>query len=98
MSWYGRKHIWFECNERCEGCAYCNGGLSACRVCGALEGSLTATCPGVRVPEEQQDKVYKENHDFIGGVWCSPEAAQRIRSRLRAARLASELSQLREIK
>lgn len=90
-----RDHIWAKCRGSCNGCNICHGGLSICTICGGAEGSLTTTCPGERVPEAQQDRVYKEGHDFIGGVWAPPEALKRIRERLKAGRLAAQLSQLR---
>jgi hypothetical protein len=42
-----------------------DGGLSVCKVCGGMEGSLTTDCPGEKVAYETDIKVYNGEIDFI---------------------------------
>lgn len=58
-----------ECSCGSAGCMICDGGLSLCKVCGALEGSLTKECPGERVPMSKQDRVYAGEIEYVGGRW-----------------------------
>lgn len=55
-------HTWYicRCRERGEDhhCPFCDGGLSACTVCGGAEGSLLTHCPGFRLTPEEQDAIY----------------------------------------
>lgn len=51
-------------------CCFCEGGLFACTVCGAGEGSLTWECPKVEVSSKDQELVYKGTLDYRDGVWC----------------------------
>lgn len=46
-----------------------DGGLSHCKICGGLEGSLTTDCPGEMLSYEQDQKVYKGEVDFVNGQW-----------------------------
>jgi hypothetical protein len=56
------NHTWYVCkcassdDER--RCPFCNGGLSACTVCGCAEGSLLTHCPGFQLAPEEQDAIY----------------------------------------
>lgn len=40
-------------------CPICDGGLSLCLICGALEGALLDYCPGVQLTEAQHDWNYR---------------------------------------
>lgn len=54
----------------CEhGCMFCEGGLSACRDCGALEGAWPDNCPGKQMTEEQSLKVYAGELNYRNGQW-----------------------------
>ncbi|WP_342025764.1 hypothetical protein AADC60_24690 [Cytobacillus pseudoceanisediminis] len=44
-----------------------DGGLSICKVCKGMEGSLTTDCPGEPVPFDTDQKVYKGEIDFVEG-------------------------------
>lgn len=62
-------HKLYKCKGNCEyGCQFCDGGLGACSVCGAIEGSLTQDCPGVEVSKERQQQVYKQGWDYVEGL------------------------------
>lgn len=63
------RHIQAECfKQDCGGtCPACTIGI--CKVCGGMEGSLTTHCPGYRMTEEEEDKVYKQGWDFINNKW-----------------------------
>lgn len=50
-------------------CMFCDGGLSGCEVCGGLEGSLTTSCPGVRLSYDQDQVVYRGEADYRDGDW-----------------------------
>ncbi len=53
-----RDHVWNNCpkangRSRCNdwlGCSICDGELVECQVCGAIDGVMLPTCPGVRLP------------------------------------------------
>lgn len=85
-------HIWFEHNaenpctyEGGTGCPYCDGGLSLCIVCNALEGALTTECCGRPITEEEERQIYNEGTlDFINGEWVktgSPHSPATYRQR-----------------
>ncbi len=55
-------HVWVK-HEQCTNpgtCPICEGGLALCKVCGALEGALLETCPGVMLTDDQHDWNYKK--------------------------------------
>lgn len=58
-----------ECPSVETSCMFCDGGLSACEVCGGLEGSLATSCPGVRLSYDQDQTVYHGNADYRDGGW-----------------------------
>lgn len=63
-------HVDIKCDDqKCNGCAFCEGGLWACRVCGGLEGSMPSTCPSARMDAETSDAVYAGRKDFRNGQW-----------------------------
>lgn len=69
-------HIWFKCAKDAHDddyyaihCMFCDGGLSACTVCGGLEGALTTQCPGRKLSEEEIDLVYGLRLDFLHNRW-----------------------------
>lgn len=48
-------------HDRCSNpghCPICDGGLALCAVCGALEGALLDSCPGVLLTMAQHDWNY----------------------------------------
>lgn len=53
-------------------CQFCDGGLSACTVCGGFEGSLTTMCPGMPLTVDQLDAVYAKLIDFNNFQWWVP--------------------------
>lgn len=77
-------HIWFKCapnahdNDMDGGwsCMFCQGGLSACTVCGGLEGALTTQCPGRKLSEEEIDLVYAQQIDFNQHRWWKFDEAK----------------------
>lgn len=68
------RHTWYACSETCNGCMFCDGGLSACTVCGGFEGTLTEHCAGNKLPEFTLDKVYAGELDFVNGAWVRPSS------------------------
>lgn len=50
-------------------CPFCEGGLVACTVCNAGEGSLPTECPGTRIPPKEQDAIQAGALDFRNGRW-----------------------------
>jgi hypothetical protein len=57
------------------GCPICDGGLSVCKVCGLIEGSLTTDCPEKKCHSIHGENVYLGLIDFVDGKWvnqCSP--------------------------
>jgi len=81
------KHQWEE-HENCDfaGCPICHGGLSVCKVCGLIEGSLTTDCPGYPCWSQKNEDVYQGKIDFVNGQWVeqssphSPAYYQKTRS------------------
>lgn len=57
----GKLHIWFKCDSCCEGCMFCEGGLSRCTICGSIEGELLRFCPGFWLSKETRDAIYEGN-------------------------------------
>lgn len=45
--------------------------LHACSGCGCFEGTLPASCPGVRVPHRVQGLIYRGVVDFEDGRWVA---------------------------
>ena len=56
-------HVWFKCPQPCQRqfCNYCEGGLSRCTICGAVEGELLSHCPGFQLSQEAKDACYSGN-------------------------------------
>ena len=50
-------------------CPFCDGGLVACTVCNAGEGSLPTECHGTRIPGKDQDAIQAGALDFSNGRW-----------------------------
>jgi hypothetical protein len=78
-------HIWYVCgpdaHDNDDGhCMFCQGGLSACVVCGGLEGALTTQCPGRRLTEDEIDRVYGFLLDFNHNRWWEPSAEKNCRA------------------
>jgi hypothetical protein len=70
------KHIRYECSGGHDylGCQFCDGGLFACTVCGGFEGSLPTDCPGFKMTEEQEHRVYRGLLDYRDGrEWGCPD-------------------------
>jgi hypothetical protein len=44
-------------------------GLLLCKVCNGGEGSLPSECPGGRMSDDEEAKVYAGRIDFRGGAW-----------------------------
>jgi len=66
------RHIPFICpgnHEDWNACQFCEGGLSACAVCGAFEGATTTHCPGSRIHDSFWDVVYAGKLDYRFGRW-----------------------------
>ncbi|CVK18498.1 hypothetical protein [Sporomusa sphaeroides] len=56
-----------DCNCNGEpGCMVCDGGLSICKVCGLMEGSLTTDCPG-EWSGKKSEEIYAGNLDYREG-------------------------------
>lgn len=64
-----REHAFYKCKSDCEGCKFCNGGLSWCLNCNSVEGELASECPGEKVPEALSVLVYARQVDFKNGKW-----------------------------
>jgi len=58
------EHVLYHCGPYCEGCFYCEGGLSSCTVCGGAEASLPTDCPGIKMTDTQQDAVQAGDLDY----------------------------------
>lgn len=59
-----------ECSPDREGhCMVCDGGLSLCKVCGALEGALPTQCPKKQMTYEELNDVHRGLLDFRRGNW-----------------------------
>lgn len=60
------EHVWYKCPPECEGCVFCDGGLSRCTVCNCAEGGLLTSCPGYRLHADTEDAIYHGNViDFL---------------------------------
>jgi hypothetical protein len=81
-------------HEQCDQthCQFCDGGLFACTVCGALEGATPTHCPGKLMTGDQHDAVYEGRIDYRDDGWCpgpsphSPTGMQRHAAELNAAK------------
>ena len=64
-------HILYKCVDCTKSghCHYCDGGLAFCTVCKGAEASLTSTCPGAPLSEDQGRLVQAGKLDFRGGKW-----------------------------
>lgn len=68
------QHTWHECDCNQVTCMFCEGGLGACTVCHGLEGALPTDCPGERMGEEREARVYAGEVDYRDGRgWCEPD-------------------------
>jgi len=54
-------HILHKCENSCDNCVICSGGLALCTICGGAEGSLLTTCPGYKLSNETLDACYRGN-------------------------------------
>lgn len=70
-----REHVEHRCECRRTGCMFCDGGLSACDVCGAFEGATPTHCPGEEMTEAQREEVYAGTLNFRDGMWRTGEAS-----------------------
>lgn len=61
------KHLRYRCDPGCDkqGCMFCDGGLFSCVRCKGFEGSLPTDCPGERMSEVFQDRVYAGEINYI---------------------------------
>lgn len=50
-------------------CMVCEGGLAICSVCGCLEGSLAAECPGFNCWVSHGEAIYQGYIDYFNGAW-----------------------------
>lgn len=66
-------HVLYMCGGKCEGrhCMFCDGGLTACSVCGAFEGAWTTDCPKIKVSGDLWDLVYEGKRDYVAGQWLA---------------------------
>ena len=70
------NHIRYDCKKKCKNfyCAFCEGGLFACVVCGGFEGTLTTDCPGIRQCDALLELVYMGKIDYHQGRgWIKPD-------------------------
>ena len=66
------EHKWFSCGSGCSltFCAFCQGGLRLCLVCGGAEGTLTTECCGRQMTPAEQDAVAVGGElDYCDGGW-----------------------------
>lgn len=66
------EHVLYVCSglhSDGRSCMFCDGGLSACTVCGAFEGAWPDECPGEMMTNEASDEVYGGIVNFKGGEW-----------------------------
>ncbi len=57
-------HVWFKCSHEKDshrGCYFCEGGLTRCVVCGAVEGELLSHCPGYQLSPEAKEACFSGN-------------------------------------
>jgi hypothetical protein len=52
-------------------------GLQHCKVCNGAEGSLTTDCPGRRMTDAEEERVYDGEIDFKDGQWISTVTGSR---------------------
>ena len=78
------KHVRKECDKKNREdhserhCNICDGGLFICAVCGGAEGTLTTDCPGNKLDEETQTRIYVGHIDFKDGVWITKKECSEI--------------------
>lgn len=53
-------------------CNICEGGLAFCEVCKGGEGSLPTDCPGRKMTEQEEARVYAGEIDYRGDRWVNP--------------------------
>lgn len=83
-------HVLYVCPNNCEGCMFCDGGLSTCTRCGAFEGCWPDHCPGERMTEEQSDAVYAGELNYRDLGWQLGECCQVMRPTHRRAEFLAE--------
>lgn len=52
-------HVYYERDD----------GLCHCKVCGGAEGSLPTDCPGTKMTQDQEDRVFGCTLDYRKGEW-----------------------------
>ncbi len=64
------KHTLYKCVD-CQKphCQFCDGGLAFCTVCKGAEATLTSTCTGAPLSEDQGRLVQSGKLDFKDGKW-----------------------------
>jgi hypothetical protein len=70
------KHVAYQCppgqhdhEDYPRPCAYCDGGLFCCAVCGGAEASCPTDCPERRLTGDELDDIQAGILDFIDGDW-----------------------------
>lgn len=66
------EHTLFRCPSTCAlmYCAFCQGGLALCTLCGGAEGTLTTECCGRRLTAAEEEAIHESGTlDFKGGRW-----------------------------
>ena len=64
------EHTLYVCpGDHDRSCMFCDGGLSACSVCGAFEGMWPDECPGSQMTGAVGDAVYNGQMNFREGEW-----------------------------
>ena len=51
------NHKLSKCDDSCNGCFVCEGGLALCTVCGGAESSLSTHCPGEKMSAQTANFV-----------------------------------------
>lgn len=63
------RHKLYRCDETCDGCFFCHGGLASCTTCGGAEASLPTHCPQVKMDSLMCACVQDGTCDFRDGEW-----------------------------
>ena len=71
------EHKWFTCGSGCNltFCAFCQGGLILCMVCGGAEATLTKECCGRQMMAAEQDAAGSGGLDYCAGQWHRADRA-----------------------
>lgn len=93
-------HVAYQCTTKHNAddtytgnCQFCDGGLSACAICGAFEGAWTTDCAGIQVLATVWNLVYEGSRDYRKGKggWVdagspySPSGRRRIEYEIQRA-------------